>query len=164
MPSKNQSILLGGLVVGLLSTSYLGLINMLCCAGVLIGAVVAVWHYTSTYELTIPAGEGATIGALAALIGGLISLVLNFVLMKIGIRHDLVISQFMLERFGEGMPPEQYEQIREQMSQPVTLGSYLKQAWYGAVLIVTAIFGAIGGVLGAVLFKKGGEAPEGAAM
>ncbi|GIV58505.1 MAG: hypothetical protein KatS3mg042_1418 [Rhodothermaceae bacterium] len=160
MPDKQQSILLGGLLVGLLSTSYLGLINMICCLGVLIGSVVAVWHYTSTYELTIPAGEGATIGALAAVLGGVISLVLNFVLMKLGIRHDLVISQFMLERFAESMPPEQLDQIREQMSQPVTLGTYLKQAWYGAGLIITAIFGAIGGALGAVMFKKGGALPE----
>ncbi len=159
-PEKTQSILLGGLVVGLLSTSYLGLINMACCAGVIIGAVVTVWHYTDTYELTIKAGEGASLGAMAAVVGGLIAMVLNFILVKMGIRADQAIAEFMLERFRENMPPEQYEEAIEQLNQPVTIGTYLKSQWYGASLIIYAVFGAIGGVIGAALFKKGPEAPD----
>jgi hypothetical protein len=153
MPSKQQSILLGGLVVGLLSTSYLGLINMLCCAGVIIGAVVAVWHYTDTNQLTITAGQGAVMGLLAAIVGWLISLVLNFVLIKAGIRSDLVISQFILDRFGDNMPPESYDQMVDQMNANITIGSYLLNAVWGVLFSV--VFGAVGGAIGAVIFKKG---------
>ncbi len=160
MPSKNQSILLGGLVVGLLSTSYLGLINMACCAGVLIGSVVAVWHYTDTNNVTLPAGQGASIGAMAAVVGGLIAFVLNFILMKMGIRADQVVAEFILDRFRENMPAEQYEEAMAKLNEPVTISTYLKSQWYGANLIVYAIFGAIGGAIGAALFKKGGETPE----
>jgi hypothetical protein len=155
MPSKQQSILLGGLVVGLLSTSYLGLINMLCCAGVIIGAVVAVWHYTDLNQLTITAGQGAVLGLSAAIVGWLISLVLNFVLIKAGIRSDLVISQFILDRFGDSMPPESYDQMVDQMNADITLGGYLLNAIWGVLFSV--VFGAVGGAIGAVIFKKGGD-------
>jgi len=155
MPSKQQSIVLGGLVVGLLSTSYLGLINMLCCAGVLAGSIVAVWHYTTTHELTVSAGEGATMGALAALMGAAIAMVLNFALIKAGIRSDLVFNEFILNRFGDSMAPEQYDAMVEAMEADITIGKYLLSGLFG--LAVSAVFGAIGGAIGATIFKKGTE-------
>lgn len=146
---------MGGLIAGLLSTSYLGLINMLCCAGIIIGALVSVWHYTDTNELTIKAGQGAVIGLLAALVGWAVSLVLNYILIKAGIRSDLVLSQFMLDRFGDSMGEEGVERIVEQMNAEITLGKYMLSALWGVLL--SAIFGAVGGSIGAVLFKKGGD-------
>lgn len=159
MNSKSQSLILGGLVAGLLSTSYLGFINMICCLGVIAGALTAVWHYTSTYEVTIPSGEGAGMGAIAGLIGAGVSTILNLVLMAIGIRHDLAVNQFMLDRFGDQMPPEQYDQMIAMIEKPFTIGGWLAENVMGLVigLAVSAIFGAIGGVIGAKLFKKGGE-------
>ena len=157
MPSKQQSIILGGLVAGLLSTSYLGLINMLCCAGVIIGAVVAVWHYTDTNEITITAGQGAVLGLLAAIFGWVISLVLNYVLIKAGIRSDLVFTQFIVDRFGDSMPPEQYDQIVDSMTSEMSLAKYLGNSIWGVLFSV--VFGAVGGAIGAVIFKKGGDEP-----
>ena len=157
MPDKQQSIILGGLVAGLLSTSYLGLINMLCCAGVIVGSIVAVWHYTDTNEITIKAGQGAVIGLLAALVGWAVSIVLNYALIKAGIRSDIAISQFILDRFGDNMPVESVEQIVDQMEAEVTLSSYLGNALWG--IPFSMAFGAIGGAIGAVMFKKGGDEP-----
>jgi len=59
MPSKLNSLLLGGLIIAVLSTSYLAFINMACCAGVILGAMAGVWHYTNENDLTIPPGTGA---------------------------------------------------------------------------------------------------------
>lgn len=153
MPSKQQSIILGGVLVGLLSTSYLGLINLLCCAGVLIGALVAVWHYTTQNELTLQAGQGAGIGTMAAILGWAIAFVLNFVLIKAGIRSDQAMTQFFLDRFGQNMPPEQYDQLLDQLNQEITFGAYFINSLIG--LAVSALFGAIGGAIGAAVFKKG---------
>lgn len=159
MTSKTQSFILGGLVAGLLSTSYLGYINVICCIGVIAGALTAVWHYTTTYDLTIPSGEGAGMGAVAGLIGAGLSTVLNLVLMAIGIRHDLAVSEFMLGRFGDQMAPEQYDQMMAMMEQPFTMGGWITENLVGIVigLALSAVFGAIGGAIGAKLFKKGGE-------
>jgi putative flippase GtrA len=153
MPNKQQSIVLGGLVAGLLSTSYLGFINFLCCLGVIVGAVIAVWHYTDNNELTIKPGQGAMMGVLAALVGWAVAFVLNFVLIKIGIRHDLAITQFMIDKFGESMPPESYDQLIEQMETEITIGKYVLNGLIG--IPISAIFGAIGGAIGAAIFKKG---------
>jgi Protein of unknown function (DUF4199) len=157
MPDKKQSILLGGLVAGLLSTSYLGMINFLCCAGVIIGAVVAVWHYTDTNEITLKVGQGAVLGLLAALVGWAVSFILNYILIKSGIRSDLMISQMILDRFGDSMPPDAYDQMMDAMNAELTFGKYVLSAIWGVV--ASLIFGSIGGMIGAVIFKKGGDEP-----
>lgn len=155
MPDFKQSIILGGLVSGLLSTSYLGFINWLCCMGVLVGAIVAVWHYTDTNTLTIPTGQGAKLGAFSALIGLLISTVLNFILIKAGINHETAFSEFILNSFGSQMPPEQVEAMEEAMNQEKTIATYAQAIGIGSILF--AIFGAIGGAIAAKMFKKGGD-------
>lgn len=157
MSAKQQSILLGGAVVALLSTSYLSFINFLCCLGVIAGALVAVWHYASTNQLTIKPGEGAVMGLLAGVVGGAIALVLNYILIQIGIRHDLAITDWMLDAFRDSMPPDQYREMMDQRNAPVTIGSYLGSGMIG--LLVSGIFGAIGGAIGAAIFKKGSESP-----
>jgi hypothetical protein len=165
MPDQKQSILLGALVTALLSTSYLGFINCLCCAGVIIGGLVTVWHYTGTYQITIPAGKGAVMGLLAAILGAVIATILNYFLAEMGLGANEAIMNFFIENFGENMPPEQLEQMREQMEQNQSLGAYLLNGLVG--VLVSAIFGAIGGAIGAAIFQKGedgsasGEMPAG---
>lgn len=157
MPDKKQSILMGALVAGILSTSYLSLINILCCLGVIAGALVAVWHYTDSNELTIPTGTGAGLGAMAAIGGALIALVLNLVLIQVGIRHDVAVTEFMLNSFGDSMPPEQVEAMEAQIEAPFAFGPYMLNGLIG--FAVSAVFGAIGGAIGAKVFKKGGDEP-----
>ncbi len=157
MPDKKQSILLGSAVAAVLSTSYLGLVNCLCCAGIIGGAMVAVWHYTTNNEMTISAGTGASMGAIVGVAAVVISAILNLLLIKAGVRSDLVISNLILDQFGDSMPPEAYDQMVEAMNTDVTLGSYLKSSWIG--LLLGPIFGALGGVIGAAMFKKGTDDP-----
>lgn len=158
MEGKQQSIILGGAVVALLSTSYLGFINCLCCLGVVVGSMLAVWHYTETNGLTIKAGEGAVMGLVAALLGSVVAVVLNYVLMQMGIRHDVALLNAILDAFRESMPPEQYEDLAAQAEEPLRLGPYLFNSTLGVA--VSGIFGAVGGAIGAALFKKGGEPEE----
>lgn len=94
-------------------------------------------------------------GLSAAALGVVIATIINFILIKMGIRHDLAMSEFIMERFGGSMPPEQVEAMEEQMSQPVTIGAYLVNGLVG--IVVSVIFGAIGGAIGAAIFKKGPE-------
>lgn len=153
MPDKKQSILLGSAVGTVLSTSYLGIINCLCCAGIIAGAMVAVWHYTTNNTLTISAGTGASMGAIVGIVAVVASTILNLILIKAGVRSDLAVNNFFLDQFGDSMPPEAYDQIVEQMNTPVTLVSYIKSAWIA--FLIGPIFGALGGVIGAAMFKKG---------
>jgi len=153
MSDKTQSILIGGAVVAVLSTSYIGFINCLCCAGVIIGAMTAVWHYTNTNSLTIPAGQGAVIGLLAAIVGAVLAMLVNYILINLGIRSDQAIVEFILNRFGDQMPLEQVEAMEEQLDASLSFGIFFINSLIG--LVVSTIFGAIGGAIGASVFKKG---------
>ncbi len=142
-------------MVGLLSTSYLGMINILCCAGVLAGTMVAVWHYTTTNELTMSTGQGAVLGLMAGVVGFGISFVLNYMFISMGVRSDLAISQFIVERLGDSMPPETLDQMLDEMAKEITFVSYTMSAMWG--LVITSVFALIGGSIGAAIFKKGTE-------
>jgi hypothetical protein len=156
MPDKKQSLILGTALTAVLSTSYLGLLTC-CCGGVIIGALVTVWHYTSTHGITLTGGQGAVLGLTVGLLGALVSAVLDYALIQAGVRVDVTIMQFMLDRFGDQMPPESYDQMVEQMEQAVTFGKFALQALLGVA--ISAGIGAIGGAIGASIFKKGGDEP-----
>jgi hypothetical protein len=153
MHEKQQSVLVGGLAIALLSTSYIGLINCFCCAGIILGAMFGVRHYTSLHGITIASGEGATIGALAGLLGGVIAFFLNLLLAAIGLDANEAIMNVMLSIFRDYMPPEQYETFMEQRERSPGAGEYVFNFFLG--ITVSSIFGAIGGAIGAALFKKG---------
>ena len=156
MSDRFQSILLGGLVAGLLSTSYLGVINLLCCAGVIIGAMVAVWHYTTEHEVTLPAGQGAAMGALAAIVGGLIGLALEYLVGLVGVPSFQEIQQDFFSQFYPAEQAEQIEAMQEQQGSPMMM-ALMVVFGFG----ITAVFGAAGGAIGASIFKKGPAAGEG---
>ncbi len=159
MPSKTQSIILGGLVAGLLSTSYLGILNIACCAGVIIGALVGVWHYTNEHSLTIKPGQGAAIGALVGITAVVVSSLLDLLMGMLGLPTAQELGQQFQQMIAGGdLTPEQKEQIEaanEQFNTPMfkVIGMAIGAAVFSA-------FGAAGGAIGAALFKKGGAAPE----
>jgi hypothetical protein len=155
MSTKQESILYGGIVVAILSTSYLGLINTLCCLGVMTGGAVSVWHFTTTQQLTIPSGDGASLGASAALVGLAISLVLNFLLMKVGLGSDTVFTNFLQSVVGDMMTAEQMDEFERQLEHQRrrSFVEYLFNAGTLLNVVIFPLFGAVGGAFGASLFK-----------
>lgn len=152
MLDQKQSVLLGALVVTFFSLPFLNLINVLCCLGVIAGAMTAVWHYTSTHRLTISAGRGAVLGLYAGALGALFAFLVNLVLAQLGLGGE-AFAEFILSQLEGNVPPEQVEELRRQLGQSLTLQAQLVSAFFNLVLY--AIFGAIGGAIGAAVFKKG---------
>lgn len=161
MPSKWTSILIGALVAAIsafISTALSNPANpvgsmagsAICCLGVIGAGLVAVWHYASTHSLTIPGGEGAGMGAAAGAIGALLAGVLGYVLIAAGILPD---PEVMMEEMLETMPEEQREMAERFGGFGTGPVGWLINA------VIFAAIGAIGGVIGASLFKKGGPEP-----
>ncbi len=151
MQEKLPSILLGGAVVGI-ANILIGQIPVVgsCLACLLyIGAgMLAVWHYTNSYQVTLPGGQGALIGLLSGIMAALLSHVLAILLIRFGVLPDPIA---MMEASGQlsQMPPEQAEmalRIARTMAGPVGL-------LIGAV--IGGLIGLLGGVVGAATFKKG---------
>jgi hypothetical protein len=160
MPSKTQSILIGVAVSVVLGLAFafvaanagtIGqtLAGCFACLVALAAPMAAVWHYTSTYNLTIPAGPGAGIGAAVGAIGAVVGGLLQRLFISIGVLPDPVEQAREIYE-AQGMSAEQIEQAMgmvEAFSNPV-MGIVF-------ALVIGAVVGAVGGALGAVLFKKG---------
>ena len=156
MPSKFQSILLGGAITGVLGS----LINLIPVVGGCIGCLlyigagaVAVWHYTSTHELTIEGGTGAGMGAMSGIVAALAGGLVTYILVTLGIAPGV---EQVMEQLAEAgtIPDDQLEAIADFLNSPLATLVFL-----GVGSIIGAILGAVGGAIGASMFKKGGEFP-----
>ncbi|MEM1117203.1 MAG: hypothetical protein AAF845_19340 [Bacteroidota bacterium] len=121
------------------------------CLFVFVGPLVTVWHYTSTYSLTIPAGAGAGLGAQTGLLSAVLSWLVTFVLRLVNVIPTAAEMQERMVR-EMGVDPSTIPAQDGFMSSPIgelTVG-----------LIAGAIVGAIGGAIGAAVFKKGDASGE----
>ena len=87
------------------STSYLGLSAVMCCLPVWAGALAAVWKYTNDTQTTLRPSEGAVLGLQAVAAGLAIGMVLSLILRLVGIRDDLMMADWVMNRMGGDMSP-----------------------------------------------------------
>lgn len=165
MPSKTQSILLGGVAAGIVALLFgqlsnvnqsLGMVASCLSCLVYIGAgLLAVWHYTNEHQLTIAGGQGAGMGALAGLLAGLVAGLIAYLLIAMNIVPG---PEEVLERMRN--QPGMDEMTDEQLaSTQRMIGLFAGPLGMIVGAVIGAILGAIGGAIGAAVFKKGGEAP-----
>ena len=159
MSPKMQSMVMGGLVGGLLLvlSAFFGqssqiVSGIMCCVAGIAGPLLASWHYTSNSELTMSSGQGAGLGAVVGSISALISTIFNYALQAAGILPTQEEGIEMARRTMEeqGMSAEQIEQnlqFAEMFSSPVLA--------IGVGLVMMVVIGAIGGIIGAAMFKHG---------
>jgi len=156
-----QPALIGGLVMGVLSA--LPLVgpfgNACCCLWVVSGGLVAAYVLQQNQASPIAQGDGALVGLLAGLIGAGIHLVVSIPL-------DLLLGPMeraMALRFVERMPPD----MRDTFDQMIRRSEGAQGAFFilghlvGLVFwaFAGAVFGTLGGVLGAAIFKKSAPPP-----
>ena len=155
MTPRQQSILVGAVVTGILSTSYLGLINTICCLGVIVGGIVTTQQYTARTAGAVASGDGAALGAFAGAAGAVLSALFDVMLGPLGLDSQAVqqnIQEQFMQTMGEqGMSPEMMQQM--QGDAPGLL-SAMGLALLFMNVVVFAIFGAIGGALGTALFGE----------
>jgi hypothetical protein len=159
MSSRQQSILIGAVVTGLLATSYLSFINSLCCLGVIIGSIVAVQQYRSRSGESVEAGDGAVIGALAGVGGAVLGTLFNTMLRPLSL-DSTSISQGMMQQWMRGMQGQQG--MSPEMMQQFQGGTGGLSIVIGLVfsIVLYAIFGALGGAIGAAIFGGDGDEAE----
>jgi hypothetical protein len=160
MTTRQRAILTGGVVTGVLSTSYLSFVNVACCLGVIIGGVVTVQQYTQHSGTGLDSGDGAMMGALSGALGAVLGTVMDRILKPLSLDSN-TISRQLMEEWGQGMggqpgmSPEMMQSMEGQ-------GTFLfVVAGTVFLMILYAIFGAIGGALGTSFFS--GADGEGAA-
>jgi hypothetical protein len=149
-----QPALFGGLLIGVLSA--LPLVsagNCCCCLWVIAGGMLAAYlrQQNSPYALT--SAEGAFVGVLAGLTGGVLGVLLS-------IPVDLMLGPFQ-RRFVEwvlSVNPDIPAEIRD-MSERAGTGPAAVAFKLLFGVVTGAIFGMLGGLLGVALFKKNAPPP-----
>lgn len=153
-PDKLQPALYGGLFIGILSAlPFVKMANACCCLWVVAGGMLAAYLMQQNYPAPITAGDGAVVGLLSGIFGAVVT-----VLVMIPI--DMVFGPMerrILERFletAQDMPPE----LRDMLANP-RAGAAVMILSFGTSLVAGMIFATLGGLLGALLFRKTAPPP-----
>ncbi len=149
---KMMPALMGGLFIGILSSlPYVKGGNVCCCLWVVSGGILAAWLMQQNTPRPVTVGEGAVVGLLSGLVGTLVWVVWGVVGLLVFSHSPFDMADFQRAMGeAEGMTPEAREAL-ESLSPAVMLvvGSVI---W----LVVSLVFATVGGLLGALLFKRKG--------
>jgi hypothetical protein len=151
MSSKFQPALLGGLVLGVLSALPLVNIgNVCCCLWVVSGGAVAAYLLQKNQAAPIGAGDGATVGLLAGIIGAIVWQVLQ---VPITLVMGPLVARMTDRILNTGDLPENVRPLLEMMQQNAgfSLAGFIIGGFF--TLIVSIVFSTLGGVIGAALFR-----------
>jgi len=129
--------------------------NLCCCLWVISGGVVAAYLFQQNHAAAITPSDGALVGLLAGLIGALVIFVVSIPL-------DLLVApmeQAMIQRIlDRGALPPEARDILDRYGRGGGLGAAFFFLRKIAALVMWAfvggIFSTLGGLLGALIFKK----------
>ena len=143
-----QPALLGGVFIGVLSgLPFVQMGNCCCCLWVIAGGALAAYLRQQNTAVPLSASEGALVGLMAGAIGGVIASVLSVVTGPM--QMDSLLA--LMERMGE-VPAEVREAIETAKASGAMGAGLVVSAIFS--LIVNAIFGMLGGLLGVAIFKR----------
>jgi hypothetical protein len=151
-----QPALIGGVVIGVLSAlPVISAGNACCCLWVVSGGMVAAYLYQQNKMTPMTPADGALVGLLAGLVGALVRTV-------VAIPIDLLVApmeQAMLQRFLDmGTLPPDARDMLERFGRGGAMGGayFVLSRIIGLMfwLFVGGVFSTLGGLLGALIFKK----------
>ncbi len=141
MNNKIKPALLGGLIVGVLSA--IPIVNYCCCIWTIAGGALAAFLYIKSSPTPVTVGDGAVVGGLAGVFGGIIYLIIG---LPIALFFSMAAMQDQLDRTGVNLP----------------LSGTLLMIVAGIIgAIVLALLTMLGGIIGVAIFekRKGGAPP-----
>lgn len=134
MNNKLKPALLGGLIVGVLSA--IPFINYCCCIWSIGGGALAAYLYIKSSPVPVRTGDGAMVGGLAGVFGGIIYLILG---LPIALVFGMAAMQDSLNRSGVELPISGFLLM-------------IVAAIVGAIIL--ALLATLGGVIGVAIFEK----------
>ena len=149
---KTQPVLVGGLVMGVLSAlPIISAGNVCCCLWVISGGVVAAYLLQQNEPAPITQGDGAMIGLLAGLAGALVCWVISIpITILVGPMERRLVER-IVESAGT-VPPEFREMMARSQSGGFQAARFMASLIFW--LFAGAVFSTLGGVLGAMFFRK----------
>ena len=141
MNNKLKSAAIGGLITGILSL--IPFISTCCCLWAILGGGLAAFMYVRGSSTPVSTGDGAIIGAMSGLVGGVIYLL-------VGLPITLIFGAAQIE-----------DALRQSGMQAPLSGVALGIVGTLVVAVLLVLFSTIGGLVGVAIFekRKGSEPP-----
>ena len=134
MNNKLKPALLGGLIVGILSA--IPIINYCCCIWSIGGGLLAGFLYIKSSPTPVSVGDGAIVGGLAGVVGGILYLVIG---LPIALLFGMAAMQDQLTRSGVNLP----------------ISGFLLMIVSGILCaIFLAVLATLGGLIAVPIFEK----------
>lgn len=154
--SKKKSILIAAAVTAVLGM--VGYSYMLLCIHFVIGGFAATGHFAKRYSISFSSMIGAKMGALSAFLGMLVSFSIFAIVFYTGFTEEdfePLREEILQTLYQDGQPEaaEFAENMTLEQVRPLILGAMIT---VGSV--VSLLLGALGGVIGSSMFKRGPEA------
>src|SRR5262245_47473960 len=131
--------------------------NLCCCMWVVIGGAIAAYLLQQNQSTPITPGDGALVGLLAGLVGAFVNFLVSIPVTLMVAPFEREMLQRVLDAAGS-MPPEMRDAIERYSGRNAEFGFGLMILGRMVALVfglfVGAIFATIGGVIGAMVFKK----------
>jgi hypothetical protein len=164
-PTKFLASLYGGLVIATISSvPGLNLINCLCCAGIMLGGLFAVFIYSrqlTSEMLPLTAGDGVLLGALSGVIAAFLSLFLHLIVYALfGNIAERIIYEIVRSILdATNVPAEVSQMFDEKFREALERGLTPLFLFFSLIqdLVLYTLFGLLGGLIGYAIFKKGGQ-------
>ena len=158
-----QPALLAGLVIGVLSAlPVVSAGNCCCCMWVVGGGALGAWLLQQNTPRAITMTDGLLVGVLAGVIGTVVSVPVSLLAQAVipGYGDPSAIIERMLERAGS-MPPEFRDALERVSESSRSAGGVLTVlVMFVLSLVINLVFATLGGLLGAVFFRKGPETAD----
>jgi hypothetical protein len=149
--------LIGGIVMGVLSAlPIVAAGNVCCCLWIVSGGAIAAYLLQQNQSASITPADGALVGLLAGLVGALVQFVVSIPVGILVAPFERAMLQRIIEMSGS-MPSEMREMLDRYSGNTEFSAGFLivrKVAELVVWLFVGAIFSTLGGLLGAMIFRK----------
>jgi hypothetical protein len=131
--------------------------NICCCLWVVSGGAIAAYLLQQNWRAPITPGDGAMVGLLAGLIGAIVQFIIAIPISILIAPMEREMLRRVLEMAGT-MPPEMRDTIERYSNSDAQfgIGIMIARRVIGLIvwLCVGGVFSTIGGVIGALVFKK----------
>ena len=176
-PDKIKPAVIGGSIMAIISTvPYLNMLNCLCCAGIMLGGIAAVYFYQKSLPVNAPPLKtkyGVILGAFAGVFGAILETLITVFTIKYFAQNYFDSAYIEIERSIDQLHENGSEIPLILIQVQDTIASFAQEiAEHGFSFILTIIilvfntfkdvlFGLLGGLLGvAILQKKNKQKPN----
>jgi hypothetical protein len=150
-PEKRSAVLLGSVLLVLTTTvPYLNLVNALLFSGIIFSGGAAVWFYIIRHQVPLRSGQAFMLGALVGLAGGILSVGIEYFLLKVfGYRPGLESLRLLVD-WGSSMSPADAPTFRQLLAMVTAPVEITVMDLVVSMLLTGAVYAPFAGVGGRI--------------